>query len=291
MHAYGELKSELIHRLESRRPGKFTQKWTESMRSIPGLSQLMVLFECFLQLNPMLKPLREFRNVWCNNILPKSPVRIHVDGETYMRSAQFEELHQCMLGILGFHRFVATHTPVWSFLEYKIAGMLMRSREGIAESRHEIRRGGSKKFIKQRRQFMRKKQRRYAGLLFVHLLLRKILAAPLYRAAGVAMPESMTKILDVARKVIPTRRPGGELIPFVGEAAIKLQKGYDLILNIAPEGCMVSSMGEVITPAIYSAVPNSKGKVQPLFSQQGDVDKEQVLLALLKSLGPEKIYS
>lgn len=104
------------------------------------------------------------------------------------------------------------------------------------------------------------------------------------------MPEKLTKVLAMAQRVIPTRRPGGELIPYVGEAALKLEKGYDLVLNIAPEGCMVSSMGEVITPAIYRAFPQAKGKILPIFSQQGDVDREKLEQALLQAFGPERVY-
>jgi predicted nucleotide-binding protein (sugar kinase/HSP70/actin superfamily) len=104
------------------------------------------------------------------------------------------------------------------------------------------------------------------------------------------MPEPMTKVLDVASAVIETKRPGGELVPYVGEALLKLQEDYDLILNVAPEGCMVSSMGEAITPGIYAASPISKGKIQHLFSQQGDVDNDLLQLALLKTLGPYRFY-
>ncbi len=53
---------------------------------------------------------------------------------------------------------------------------------------------------------------------------------------------------------------------------------------------MVSSMGEVITPAIYEAFPEAKGKIQPIFSQQGDVDREKLSQALLQALGPERMY-
>ena len=104
------------------------------------------------------------------------------------------------------------------------------------------------------------------------------------------MPEAMPKVLDKAKKIIPTRRPGGELMPYVGEALSKLEKGYDLVLNIAPEGCMVSSMGEVITPAIYKACPDAQGKIQPLFSQLGDVEQDKLHQAILQALGPERMY-
>jgi predicted nucleotide-binding protein (sugar kinase/HSP70/actin superfamily) len=100
----------------------------------------------------------------------------------------------------------------------------------------------------------------------------------------------MREVLELAAEVVPTRRPGGELVPYIGEAVLKLREGYDLVLNVAPEGCMVSSMGEAITPGIHAAAPGCRGKIQPLFSQQGDIDAELIQTALLKTVGPERFY-
>jgi activator of 2-hydroxyglutaryl-CoA dehydratase/predicted nucleotide-binding protein (sugar kinase/HSP70/actin superfamily) len=289
--AYNDLKLELYDLIEANSaPGPRAAQMLTRTRGIPGISALVAFFAYRLHYNHLTSPLKRFRKTWCVSSVPDSHIRIHIDGEAYMRTAQFEDLHRGLLEILGPGRFHLTYTPIWGFLEYKLAGMLMRSREGIAESRAEIRRAVGKDFIASRKQFMRKKQKRYLGVSCVHHLLRRLIAAPLYRAAGVAMPESVPKVLEVARKVISTRRPGGELIPYVGEAALKLQKQYDLILNVAPEGCMVSSMGEVITPALYAAFPEAKGRIHPIFSQQGDVDLEKLEQALLQALGPHRMH-
>ncbi len=105
------------------------------------------------------------------------------------------------------------------------------------------------------------------------------------------MPEPMSKILEKGKLVVSTRRPGGELMPFIGETVLKLENEYDLILNVAPEGCMVSSMGEALGSSIIHACPTAKGKVLPLFSQQGDIQREQLEQVLLRALGPEVLIN
>ncbi len=291
MADYRILSDELRQRLETRlAPGAFGQFLVKHCGSVPLLGWGVKFFAYRLHCSVLGRPLRQFKGRWCRRPLPKSPARIHIDGETYMRVAQFEAIHQALLAQLGFRQFTLTHTPVWSFLEYKLAGMLMRGRESIRESREALRHPLTPKRRNTIRTFLRKKQRRQVGLKATHLLLRQFLAGPLYRAAGLALPEAMPALLKQAAEVIPTRRPGGELLPYVGEVLAKLRQGYDLILNVAPEGCMVSSMGEAITPGILQAVPGAQGKVQPLFSQHGDLDSEQLTLALLKALGPERLY-
>lgn len=288
---YNQLKKQLNRIIETRSaPGKKGQTLCRSVRHCKGIYHLVAFFAWGFHRNYLSSSLRAFRKRWCAGDIPEAKIRIHIDGEAYMRTAQFESLHEALLESLGFGRFYLTYTPLWGFLEYKLAGMMMRAREGIAESRVEIKRGGSDQFIKKRRTFLRKKQKRYIAVSATRFLLRQVLAAPLYRAAGICLPESLTKVLEKAKQIVPTRRPGGELIPYLGEAALKLEKGYDLILNIAPEGCMVSSMGEVITPAIYESCPDAKGKIQPIFSQQGDIDHSQLHLALLNALGPERLH-
>jgi hypothetical protein len=59
----------------------------------------------------------------------------------------------------------------------------------------------------------------------------------------------------------------------------------DVFLSVAPTGCMVTSMGEVMTPKLQQA---GAGRIQSLFSADGDVDEELLGLALLRALGPER---
>lgn len=290
--AYTRLKQELYSHIESRSaPSIRAQQWLQPLRNVPVINSLTEFFACHFHRNYMLRPLRNFRKTWLSGSCSTSAIRIHIDGEAYMRTAQFEDIHAGLLEILGPGRFHLTYTPIWCFLEYKLAGMMMRAKESIYESHSEIRLSRDRTFIHERKVFLHKKRKRLLAVRATHLALRGFLAAPLYQAAGISMPEAVPKVLDEAGKIISTRRPGGELTPYVGEALLKLRKGYDLVLNIAPEGCMVSSMGEVITPAIYKACGDVKGRIFPLFSQQGDIDKEKLTQALLQALGPERMYN
>ncbi len=238
----------------------------------------------------LIRPLQRFADKWNRRPLNGHPMRIHLDGEVYMRVAQFEEILKLLIGMLGFRQFHLTHTPVWGFLEYKLAGSIIRSKESIIEGKDQIQRAHSASFREGCSRLVRKKKRQLITQNAAYAIQRFILARPLYRAAGIDMPEALPHVLDTAKGIIATRRPGGELVPYTGEAAIKLKKGYDLVLNVAPEGCMVSSMGEILTPAIVQAAARAHGIIQPIFSQQGDVDEEKLSLALLKSIGPYRLY-
>jgi predicted nucleotide-binding protein (sugar kinase/HSP70/actin superfamily) len=120
---------------------------------------------------------------------------------------------------------------------------------------------------------------------------RKVLAAPLYRAAGIEMPHPIKSLFSTARAVIPTLKPTGELVPYIGEVITQLKEGTDLILNIAPEGCMVASMGELLNPGINKLADNKNARIQHLFTADGEVNEELLRLSLLKLLGPEGYYS
>jgi hypothetical protein len=291
IEAFDALKVELYTTLEHRMtPSSAALRVSKIFERVPGINYLVNYFAYGLYRNDLKKPVRAFADRWCSDPIEGKPIRVHIDGEAYMRIAQYEDIQKSLLATLGFRQFRLTHTPVWSFLDYKLAGMLMRAREVVKESGEELKHRISKSERKRLKAYRRKKRLRLAGLHTIHFILRRIIAKPLYDAAGLEMPEPMPKILDIAETVIQTKRPGGELVPYVGEALLKLQEGYDLILNVAPEGCMVSSMGEAITPGIYTAAPQAEGKIQHLFSQQGDIDDELIELALLKTIGPERYY-
>lgn len=289
--AYNELKIELSYILEHKiPPSSSALKISKMFEKIQGVNYLVNYFAFGLHKNDLTKPIKKFAKRWCCHPLKDKPTKIHVDGEAYMRIAQFEIIQKTLLATLGFRQFKLTHAPLWSFLDYKLAGMLMRAKESIQESSAEMKHDITDDERKKLRSYKLSKQFRFVGIKVVHHILRNIIAKPLYNAASMEMPEDMPKVLDTAESVIQTRRPGGELVPYVGESVLKLKDGYDLILNVAPEGCMVSSMGEAITPGIHAAVPSSKGKIQHLFSQQGDIDDELIQLSLLKTIGPERYY-
>ena len=71
---------------------------------------------------------------------------------------------------------------------------------------------------------------------------------------------------------------------------MELRHGRDVVLNIAPSGCMVSSMGEVLTPKIMASDGVGSGRIQSLLSADGEVDEEVLTLAMLKAMGPERYY-
>ena len=121
-------------------------------------------------------------------------------------------------------------------------------------------------------------------------MLRHLLAAPLYKAANLQMPPTSTEVLKASKALLPTLRPLGELAPYVGEALIELRREVDLFLNVSPNGCMVSSMGEVLTPSIMQAADIKSGRIQNLFSTDGDVNQELLTMAVLKAMGPERYY-
>jgi len=286
---FRDLKARLYAIQEQRlRPSELGSRLARRYGSIPVLGLGIRFFAYRFHAQDLQRPLRRFAHRW-RRPPPKgdAPIRIHVDGEAYMRVAQIEEIFRALLADLGFNRFRLGYTPAWGFLDLTVAGMKIHAEEALeAAERKWV---GSEK-DRRARDRVRDARRQLLGLNGTQLLLRQLLAAPLYRAAGLPMPTSMSKVLEVAKTIIPTRRPDGELAPYVGEALLKLGQGYDLVINVAPEGCMVSSMGEAITPAITGSV-TARGRIQHLFSQQGDVDEELLSLALLKTLGPERLYS
>lgn len=105
------------------------------------------------------------------------------------------------------------------------------------------------------------------------------------------MPLANSDMIEVSKELLPTHRPLGELAPYLGEALIELRHDIDLLLNVGPNGCMVSSMGAVLTPSILQAEGIKTGRIQNLFSADGDVDQELLTMAVLKAMGPGCYYN
>ncbi|MBU1776184.1 MAG: hypothetical protein KJ899_06050, partial [Gammaproteobacteria bacterium] len=287
---FRELKAELYAIIEQKLKPTARGKWlAKRFGSIPLLGMAVNYFAYRFHARDLQLPLRRFAARW-RRPATGGEIAVYVEGEVYMRVSQVEELFRTLIATLGFSKFRLAHSPAWCFLDYKLAGMMMRAAEAIDEAKRQLASTNPAQPRPALRRHLWKKRRRLAALTAVQWSLRHLLAAPLYRAAGVKLPASMPQVLKVAKEVIPTQRPGGELVPYVGEALLKLREGYDLVLNVAPEGCMVSSLGEVITPGITRVAPETGGRIQHLFSQQGDVDAELLALALLKTVGPERYY-
>ena len=81
------------------------------------------------------------------------------------------------------------------------------------------------------------------------------------------------------------------MVPYVGATISEINEGTDLILNVAPEGCMVASMGEMLNPKMMELIQNKNARIQHLSTTEGEVNEELLQLSLLKLLGPEKYYS
>ena len=65
-----------------------------------------------------------------------------------------------------------------------------------------------------------------------------------------------------------------------GEAFAERRSGIDVLLNVGPTGCVIASMGEVLTPRILQAAGDRSGRIQTLFSADGDVSRELLTLAV-----------
>ena len=259
---HAALKEELHAALESfSGPGKFGQ----AMVAAFGAPAKYWAYR--LDGRDILGPLRRFAARWPALKTEGRPLSIQATGEAYMRVAQAEPIHASLLSILGFGRFKLMVAPLWAYLDY------------LLEQADEEMRSTPQANAKE----LEKRQKRISQLRWV---LRHLIAKPLYRAAGLTIPVSAGAHMEVAREVLPTLRPFGELAPYLGEVIEGLRHGTDLILNVAPTGCMVSTMSQVFTPRLRVA-GCGEGHVQQLFSADGEVNEELLSLALLKSLGPE----
>ena len=246
-------------------------------RSGPG-AWLGKYFAYHLSGSELWRPLRQFASRWLPVRLTRQPrFRIAITGEGYMRAAQAEEIFRILLANLGFQRFSLTYTPVWSYMEWCFDEYVETQRDRL--DRHQAGTDAGE---------LRANIRSAIALKFV---LRNMMARPLYQAARLPMPLASSKVMHATQELIPTLRPLSEISTYVGEALDELREGTDLVLNVGPNGCMVASMGEVLTPAIAAASGPEHGRIQHLFSADGDVNEELLSLALLKSMGPETYYT
>ncbi len=212
------------------------------------------------------------------------PIRIHLDGEVYMRTSQAEAILQHLTEYLGFGAFELTLAPTWCYFEALLFARLLDARARIADLDGE--RGDSSADRRRLEGERANRQRIVRDTERTISRLRNLLARPLYAAAGVRMPHPMREVYAAAEPIIPTGKPYGELVPFAGEAVLRCREGVDLILNVAPQGCMVSGMGEMLIPSILEqGGAAGRTTIASLSSRDGEVDEEQLRLALLRALG------
>jgi activator of 2-hydroxyglutaryl-CoA dehydratase/predicted nucleotide-binding protein (sugar kinase/HSP70/actin superfamily) len=234
------------------------------------------------------RPLKKFVDHWRSELPePDHDVRIALTGEGYMRLAQADNIFHILLGEMGFRRFRLELSPMLSYLELLLEEALEKSRTAqLSAARHQVRTGANRNDAAA----IEAERRKRRILRFLHYLLRNVLARPLYRASRLPMPLPARHAIGVSRELLPTYRPIGELAPYVGEALTELRHGVDVVLNVAPNSCMVSSMGEVLTPAIMHTDGVDHGRIQTLLSADGDVNEEALTLAVLKAMGPQRYY-
>lgn len=283
------------------KPGPRAEALARRVGPTPYLGPLVKFFAYGLHHSPLAKALARFRKRWPRLPAPTGGrIRIYLEGEAYLRGAQAEAIYLAVLDILGPNRFEMQASPVWSYMDYMLA---------------EERRSASARRALQPAD--RELRSRLHKLRALQTLYRRALGRPLYRAAGIPMPDPMEQVLDAAANIVPTLRPNGELMPYLGEALLKQREGFDVYFNVAPEGCMVASMGEVLTPWVETAAggpgsacsaeacagpsPPNGGRaagrptshagtrIEPLFTADGTVDIQRLTTALLKALGPERL--
>ncbi len=214
------------------------------------------------------------------------PFRIHLDGEVYMRTSQAETIMRLLTAYLGYGAFEMTLTPTWCFMEAVLYTRLLAAMDRWSDIDGE--RKADDGIAKDGRLAVEQNRQAHIAADAKRAIrqLRNLLARPLYAAGGVAMPHAMREVYRAAAPIIPTAKPYGELVPFVGEAVLRLREGADLILNVAPEGCMVSGMGDMLIPSILAQGQNGrKTVIVSLCSRDGEVQEEELRLALLTALG------
>ena len=286
MADFRTLKGELYRAQENfHGPGRAGAVLLRGLGQVAYLGPLLKYIAYGLSGRGLVKPLRRFADKWIDAREQKdNRFRIAITGEVYMRASQAEEIFRLLLANLGFRRFELEYTPVWNYLEYALEETVEIERDRIGRLRTAA--AG----LERARQ-MREARARIRATRMLLVMLRDLVARPLYRAAGLRMPVAAGRAMSVTRELLPTLRPLSEIATYAGEAIGELRHGADLVLNVAPNGCMVATMGEALTPAIAHAAGPGCGRVQHLFSADGDVNEELLTLALLKAMGPERYYS
>jgi predicted nucleotide-binding protein (sugar kinase/HSP70/actin superfamily) len=281
-----QLKDEIHAAFESFRGPDRGARWLIGAASRAGVGAALKYFAYRLDGRDLTPLVRRFARRWIHD-RPLAPdhLRIHVSGEVYMRVAQAEKVFQALLSIIGFRRFDLSVSPIWSYVEYLPEDQVLCAREAIDLWETKRRRAATAADRRTCDEGIRVERRRIRDARRIGVILRQRVARPLYRAAGLRLPDHPAHLFDTAREVLPTLRPRGELALYVGEALAELRAGVDVFLSVAPTGCMVTSMGEVMTPKLQQA---GAGRIQSLFSADGDVDEELLGLALLRALGPER---
>ncbi len=281
---YGTLRSEIYRLLEVYQGPGPAGRWLIRWLGQTGWAGIAIKYFLYrLHGREFTKPLRRFSRRWIDVRPPiHDRLRILISGEIYMRLAQAEEVFRILLGQLGFRRFEVELTPALGYLEYLLEWATQQEASRIAIARAARARAQDRPSKQFNAQVLRDSKRRMRTAQRFRFVLRQLSARPLYRASRLRMPPSAHQAEQASLEILPTLQPGGELGPYIGEALMELREGVDVVLNVAPSGCLVSSMGELLTPRIMAAKGIESGRIQTLVSAEGDVDQEVLTLAMLK---------
>lgn len=277
---YLKLKKDIYKILEEKiKPSEFTLKAINKInqKSVYAGAISKYLGYGLYRNNGIRVVLKRFSKKWSSLQKNQAPekFRIHIEGEAYMRAAQVQDIFYALIDSIGFQTFEVNYSPLWSYMELILEFNILDIQDKISQSKEKLE--------------IKKLRSSLSRMHLVIKILRKVLAKPLYDAGQVDVPDNMAKVLTHTKKILPSLKPRGELPPYVGEAILKIDEGVDLFLNIAPEGCMVSSMGQLFGHSILE-ISNSSARIQDLFSLNGEVNYEQLQTAILKSIGPSKYY-
>jgi hypothetical protein len=286
---YRKLQAEIYSLLESfTGPGRPARWLLRLCSNSPVASLPLKYFAYRMHGREFRRPLKRFVDKWMpHESRTAGRLNIMISGEGYMRLAQADEIFHILLAEIGFRRFNLELSNVMSYLETLLAEVEERCRTARdAILRRQQRSGGNREDVSR----LKQENRKLRTISVMRFLLRNVLARSLYRASRLQMPSPVTEMIDASRELLPTYRPIGELAPYIGEALVELRKGIDVVLNVAPTGCMVASMGEVLTPSIMHADGIGSGRIQTLLSAEGDVNDEALTLAVLKATGPLRYY-
>ena len=289
---FRKLKKEIYRLLESfHGPGKLGRSLLKLLGNNRKAATLLKYFVYRVHGREFKSPLKHFVAKWkIQQPLSEELLKIWISGEGYMRIAQSEDIFRTLLSILGFRRFNLQVSPVMTFMEYILDEQELNESATLQIKKAASQRESDSPAERNEINSPKNKSDKLELINQLRYILRHLLATPLYKAANLQMPPTSVEMLKIAKTLLPTLRPLGELAPYVGEAIIELRKGVDLFLNVGPNGCMVSSMGEVLTPSIMQAKGVNPGRIQHLFSAEGDVDQELLTMAILKATGPEYYY-
>jgi len=292
---YLQLKNDIYDRMElSIKPKKMALKMTNLLSEMPGPIVLMLKTMVYgvHNNNGYRKLLKKFSAKWFSKerLNHKTKLKVHIEGEFYMRIAQFEDIFKELIDAIGFGSFKADCSPMWTYFEYSLENTITESKENMALKSAELGRCKESKIKKVIINEIESLQKKINYLNVVKKVFRSLFIEPLYKAAVIDIPHETSHILEKSRQLNKNLKPEGELPLYVGEAISKIEDGIDLFLNVSPESCMVSAMGQSFTAPIHK-LTGKNTRIQDLFSINGEINREKLQLSILRTLGPEKYYT